>query len=62
MPIPEQPIVVSTRPLAFARRDLNAVSVRVLTLELMRATKSTPRTDKMVARRTVPTWPPSAPS
>jgi hypothetical protein len=46
VPVPEQPIVVSTRPLAFARRDLNAVSVRVLTLELMLATKSTPRTDQ----------------
>ena len=46
VPVPEQPIVVSTGPLAFARRNLNAVSVRVLTLELMRATKSTPRTDQ----------------
>jgi len=38
--------VVSTGPLAFARRDLNAVSVRVLTLELMLAIRSTPRPDQ----------------
>jgi hypothetical protein len=46
VPVPEQPIVVSTGPLAYARRDLNAVSVRVVTLEMMLAIKSTPRPDQ----------------
>ncbi|MBA2560545.1 MAG: hypothetical protein H0V07_11800 [Propionibacteriales bacterium] len=47
VPVPDQPIVLSTGPLAFARRDLGEVSVRVLTLEMMLAIKSTPRPDEM---------------
>ena len=47
VPVPEQPIVLSRGPLAFARRKLNDVSVRVLTLEMMLATKGTPRPDEM---------------
>lgn len=47
IPVPEQPIVLSTGPLEFARRELGHVSVRVLTLELMLATKSTPRADEV---------------
>jgi hypothetical protein len=46
VPVPEQPIAVSTKPLAFARRELNSVSVRVLTLEMMLAIKSSPRPDQ----------------
>lgn len=45
VPIPEQPIVLSSGPLAFVRRDLDDVSVRVLTLEMMIALKATPRPD-----------------
>lgn len=45
VPVPGQPIVLSHGPLTFARRDLNGVSVRVLTLEMMLALKSTPRPD-----------------
>jgi Aminoglycoside-2''-adenylyltransferase len=47
VPVPEQPIVLSRGPLAFARRKLNDVSVRVLTLEMMLATKGTPRPDEV---------------
>ena len=47
VPVPEQPIVLSSGPLAFARRDLDDVSVRVLTLEMMLASKATPRPDEM---------------
>jgi hypothetical protein len=46
VPVPDQPIVLSGGPLAFARRDLGEVSVRVLTLEMMLALKSTPRPDE----------------
>ena len=46
VPVPDQPIVLSTGPLAFARRDLGEASVRVLTLEMMLAIKSTPRPDE----------------
>jgi hypothetical protein len=46
VPTPDQPIVLSTGPLAFSRRDLGEVSVRVLTLEMMLAIKSTPRPDR----------------
>ena len=47
VPVPEQPIVLSSGPLAFARRTLNDVSVRVLTLEMMVAIKGTPRPDEV---------------
>jgi hypothetical protein len=47
VPVPEQPIVLSSGPLAFERRKLNDVSVRVLTLEMMLAAKSTPRVDEV---------------
>ena len=47
VPVPEQSIVLSRGPLAFARRTLNDVSVRVLTLEVMLATKGTPRPDEV---------------
>ncbi len=46
VPVPDQPIVLSAGPLAFARRDLGEVSVRVLTLEMLLALKSTPRPDE----------------
>ena len=49
VPIPEQPIVLSSGPLAYARRSLNEVSVRVLTLEMMLANKGTPRSDEVGA-------------
>ena len=45
VPVPEQPIVLSSGPLTFARRSLNGVWVRVLTLEMMLAIKGTPRLD-----------------
>ena len=47
VPVPEQPMVLSTGPLAFARRDLGEASVRVLTLKMMLAIKGTPRPDEM---------------
>ena len=47
VPVPEQPIVLSSGPLAFVRRDLDDVSVRVLTLEMMLALKATPRPDDL---------------
>jgi hypothetical protein len=34
-------------PLAFARRDLGGVAVRVLTLEMMLAIKASPRPDEV---------------
>src|SRR5215204_800707 len=46
VPVPDQPIVLSASPLAFASRNLGDVSVRVLTLEMMLALKSTPRPDE----------------
>lgn len=45
VPVPDQPIVLSTGSLPFTRRDLGALSVRVLTLDMMLAIKSTPRPD-----------------
>ena len=45
VPVPEQPMLLSDGPLAFTRRDLNGVSVRVLTLEMMLALKAAPRPD-----------------
>ena len=45
VPVPDQPIVLSTGSLAFARRDLGGVSARVLPLDLMLATKGSPRPD-----------------
>jgi len=47
VPVRDHPIVISSEPLAFARRKLNDVSVRVLPLEMMIATKGTPRTDEV---------------
>lgn len=47
VPVPDQPIVLSAGPLAFARRDLGGASVRVLTLEMMLAIKSQPRPDEV---------------
>jgi hypothetical protein len=51
IPVPDQPIVLSTDRLDFARRELDAVSVRVLTLEMMLATKDTPRPDEVGGRK-----------
>ena len=47
VPVPEQPMVLSSGPLAFTRRKLNDVSVRVLTLEMMLAIKGAPRPDEV---------------
>ena len=47
VPVPEQPIALSSGPLAFARRSLDDLSVRVLTLEMMLDIKSTPRPDEV---------------
>lgn len=47
VPVPDQPIVLSRGPLAFARRSIGDLSVRVLTLELMLAVKGTPRPDEV---------------
>ena len=47
VPVPDQPIVLSTGPLAFARRDLGEVTARVLTLEMMLAIKGSPRPDEV---------------
>ena len=47
VPVPEQPMVLSSGPLAFAIRKLNDVSVRLLTLDMMLATKGTPRLDEV---------------
>ena len=47
VPVPGQPIVLSSGPLAFAHRNLDDLSVRVLTLEMMLATKGTPRPDEV---------------
>jgi hypothetical protein len=46
VPLPEQPMVLSTGPLAYARRTIDDLSVRVLTLEMMLAIKGTPRPDE----------------
>ena len=45
VPVPGQPVVVSTGPLAHARRPLGHLQVRVLTLEKMLEIKSDPRPD-----------------
>jgi len=47
VPVPGQPIVLSSGPLAYARRNLEDLSVRVLTLELMLAIKGKPRPDEV---------------
>ena len=47
VPVPEQAIVLSSGSLAFARRSLGDLSVRVLTLEMMLAIKGTPRPDEV---------------
>lgn len=47
IPVPDQPIVLSVANLAFARRDLGDVAVRVLTLEMMLAIKGSPRPDEV---------------
>lgn len=46
VPVPDQPIVLSAGSLAFARRTLGDVVARVLTLEMMLATKGSPRPDE----------------
>ena len=51
VPVPQQPIVVSTAPLDIVRRELDGVSVRVLPLDVMLATKSTPRPDDVGGRK-----------
>jgi ribosomal protein S18 acetylase RimI-like enzyme len=45
VPVPDQPIALSEGDLAFARREVSDVSVRVLTLEMMLAIKGSPRPD-----------------
>ncbi|CAA9346925.1 MAG: hypothetical protein AVDCRST_MAG72-1182 [uncultured Nocardioidaceae bacterium] len=47
VPVPDQPIVLSPGPLAFVRRDLGNVPVRVLPLEMMLAIKGSPRPDEV---------------
>ena len=47
VPVPDRPIVLSTGPLAFARRDLDNVTARVLALDMMLALKSSPRSDEL---------------
>ena len=47
VPVPDEPMVLSSGPLDFVRRDLGDLSVRVMTLELMIATKGSPRTDEV---------------
>jgi hypothetical protein len=47
VPVPEQPIVLSSGPLPFALGRVDDVSARVLPLELMLATKATPRPDEV---------------
>jgi hypothetical protein len=51
VPVPDQPIVLSSGPLAFARRNLADLSVRVLTLEMMLDIKGTPRPDEVGGRK-----------
>jgi hypothetical protein len=51
VPVPDQPIVLSTGPLAFSRRELNEISARVLTLEMMLSIKGTPRPDEIGGRK-----------
>ena len=45
VPVPDQPIVLSVGSLPFVRRNLGTATVRVLTLEMMLATKGSPRPD-----------------
>jgi hypothetical protein len=47
VPVPEQPLALSSGPLGYARRTLQGVSMRVLPLEVMLAHKSTPRHDEI---------------
>ena len=47
VPLPEQPMVLSSGPLAYAHRNMDDLSVRVLTLEMMLAIKGTPRSDEV---------------
>jgi len=46
VPVANQPVVLSTGPLGFARREVAEVSARGLTLATMLALKSTPRADE----------------
>ena len=46
VPVPEQPFVLSTGPLAHARRELDGVAARVVTLEMLLTTKASPRPDE----------------
>jgi hypothetical protein len=47
VPVPGQPIVLSSGPLSFARLELADVAVRVLTLEMMLAIKAAARADEV---------------
>ena len=47
VPVPAQPIELSSGPLEVACRHVGDLSVRVLTLEMMKASKATPRPDKV---------------
>ena len=47
VPVPGEPIVLSSGPLAFSARNLNDLSVKVLTLEMMLAMKRNPRPDEV---------------
>jgi hypothetical protein len=51
VPVPDAPMVLSSGPLEFVRRDLGGLSVRVMTLEMMLATKNSPRTDEVGGRK-----------
>jgi hypothetical protein len=46
VPAANQPVVLSTGPLPFARREMAEVSARVLTVGMMLALKSSPRADE----------------
>src|SRR3954470_5239793 len=47
VPVPGEPIVLSGGPLAFSVRNLNDLSVKVLTLEMMLTMKGNPRPDEV---------------
>ena len=51
VPVPDHPILLSTGPLAHARRGLGDASVRVLTLAMMLAIKSHPRPDEIGGKK-----------
>lgn len=51
VPIPDQPMVLSVGPLAYERRALSGVAVSVVTLEMMLASKGSPRPDEVGAAK-----------